>query len=224
MKAIIEASILSADFGRLSEAAREAEAAGVDAIQVDVMDGRFVPPITFGSGVVKALRAVVGLPLDVHLMIMEPERHLAAFVEAGADRLVVHQEACSHLHRVLGTIRKLGVEAGVALNPATPVSDVEEVLEVADMIQVMTVNPGWGGSAFSAGAAGEDHPAERDAGEARTSGGHRRGRRHRCRDRAAGGPGRSRRPRGRIQPVQRPRLCGREPGNASLKYHWRRIV
>ena len=151
MKAIIEASILSADFGRLSEAAREAEAAGVDAIQVDVMDGRFVPPITFGSGVVKALRAVVGLPLDVHLMIMEPERHLAAFVEAGADRLVVHQEACSHLHRVLGTIRKLGVEAGVALNPATPVSDVEEVLEVADMIQVMTVNPGWGGQPFLQG-------------------------------------------------------------------------
>jgi len=148
MKSIIEASILSADFSRLGDAAREAEAAGVDAIQVDVMDGVFVPPITFGSGVVGALRSIVSLPLDVHLMIVEPERHLAAFVEAGADRLVVHQEACSHLHRVLGTIRKLGVEAGVAINPATPLSTVEEVLEVADMIQVMTVNPGWGGQPF----------------------------------------------------------------------------
>ena len=136
MKSIIEASILSADFSRLGEAAREAEAAGVDAIQVDVMDGVFVPPITFGSGVVKALRSLVSLPLDVHLMIVQPERHLAAFVEAGADRLVVHQEACVHLHRVLGTIRKLGVEAGVAINPATPLSTVEEVLEVADMIHL----------------------------------------------------------------------------------------
>ncbi len=148
MKIIIEASILSADFARLGDAAREAEAAGVDAIQVDIMDGRFVPPITFGSGVVAALRSIVSLPLDVHLMIVEPERHLAAFVEAGADRLVVHQETCSHLHRVLGTIRKLGVEAGVAINPATPLTAVEEVLEVADMIQVMTVNPGWGGQPF----------------------------------------------------------------------------
>jgi ribulose-phosphate 3-epimerase len=148
MKNIIEASILSADFSRLGDAAREAEDAGVDAIQVDVMDGVFVPPITFGSGVVSALRSLVSLPLDVHLMIVEPERHLAAFVEAGADRLVVHQEACVHLYRVLGTIRKLGVEAGVALNPATPLSAVEEVVDVADMIQVMTVNPGWGGQPF----------------------------------------------------------------------------
>ena len=148
MNYLIEASILSADFSRLGDAAREAEAAGVDAIQVDVMDGIFVPPITFGSGVVKALRSLVNLPLDVHLMIVQPERHLAAFVEAGASRLVIHQETCVHLHRVLGTIRKLGVEAGVAINPATPLSTVEEVLEVADMIQVMTVNPGWGGQAF----------------------------------------------------------------------------
>ena len=148
MKHIIEASILSADFSRLGDAAREAQAAGVDAIQVDVMDGVFVPPITFGSGVVKALRSLVSLPLDVHLMVVQPMRHLAAFVEAGADRLVVHQEASTHLHRVLGTIRKLGVEAGVAINPATPLNAIEEVLEAADMIQVMTVNPGWGGQAF----------------------------------------------------------------------------
>ena len=145
---LIEASILSADFARLGEQAREAEAAGVDAIQIDVMDGRFVPDITFGRGIVRALRPLVSVPLDVHLMIVEPERHLEAFVEAGADRLIVHQEATPHLHRVLQTIRELDVEAGVSINPATPLSLLEEVLGLADLIQVMTVNPGWGGQAF----------------------------------------------------------------------------
>jgi len=145
---LIEASILSADFARLGEQAREAEAAGVDAIQVDVMDGRFVPDITFGPGVVRALRPLVSVPLDVHLMIIEPERHLDAFADAGADRLIVHQEACPHLHRVLGCIRQLKVEAGVAINPGTPLSVLEEVLDLADLIQVMTVNPGWGGQPF----------------------------------------------------------------------------
>jgi len=144
----IEASILSADFARLGEQAREAEAAGVDAIQVDVMDGRFVPDITFGPGVVRALRPLVSLPLDVHLMIVEPERHLAAFANAGADRLIVHQETCPHLHRVLQRIRELKIEAGVAINPGTPLSVLEEVLHLADLIQVMTVNPGWGGQPF----------------------------------------------------------------------------
>jgi ribulose-phosphate 3-epimerase len=145
---VIEASILSADFARLGEQAREAEAAGVDAIQVDVMDGRFVPDITFGPGVVRALRALVSLPLDVHLMIVEPERHLAAFADTGADRLIVHQETCPHLHRVLQRIRELKIEAGVAINPGTPLSVLEEVLHLADLIQVMTVNPGWGGQPF----------------------------------------------------------------------------
>lgn len=145
---VIEASILSADFARLGEQAREAEAAGVDAIQVDVMDGRFVPDITFGPGVVRALRPLVSLPLDVHLMIVEPERHLAAFADAGADRLIVHQETCPHLHRVLQRIRELKIEAGVAINPGTPLSVLEEVLHLADLIQVMTVNPGWGGQPF----------------------------------------------------------------------------
>ncbi len=145
---VIEASILSADFARLGEQAREAEAAGVDAIQVDVMDGRFVPDITFGPGVVRALRPLVSLPLDVHLMIVEPERHLAAFADAGADRLIVHQETCPHLHRVLQCIRELKIEAGVALNPGTPLSVLEEVLDLTDLIQVMTVNPGWGGQQF----------------------------------------------------------------------------
>jgi ribulose-phosphate 3-epimerase len=144
----IEASILSADFARLGEQARQAESAGVDAIQIDVMDGRFVPPITFGAGVVQALRSQVDLPLDVHLMIVEPERHLEAFAAAGADRIIVHQEATPHLYRLLQTIRELDVEAGVSINPGTPVSALEEILDLADLIQIMTVNPGWGGQAF----------------------------------------------------------------------------
>ena len=145
---VIEASILSADFARLGEQARQAEAARVDAIQVDVMDGCFVPDITFGPGVVRALRPLVSLPLDVHLMIVEPEKHLEVFAGAGADRLIVHQETCPHLHCVLQCIRELKTETGVALTPGTPLSVLEEVLDLADLIQVMTVNPGWGGQPF----------------------------------------------------------------------------
>jgi ribulose-phosphate 3-epimerase len=148
MMIVVEASILSADFGRLGEQAEEAEAAGVDAIQVDVMDGSFVPDITFGPGVVRALRPRVRVLLDVHLMVVEPERHLEAFVQAGADRLIVHQEVCQHLHHVLQAIRELGVEAGVSINPGTPLSALEEVLDLADLVQIMTVNPGWGGQPF----------------------------------------------------------------------------
>lgn len=144
----IEASILSADFAHLGEQVREAEAAGVDAVQIDVMDGRFVPDITFGPGVVRALRPLVGVPLDVHLMIVEPERHLDAFANAGADRLIVHQETCPHLHRVLQAIQELKIEAGVSINPGTSPSVLEEVLDLTDLIQVMTVNPGWGGQPF----------------------------------------------------------------------------
>lgn len=144
----IEASILSADYARLGEQTREAEAAGVDAVQIDVMDGRFVPNITFGPGVVRSLRPLVELPLDVHLMIVEPERHIEAFAEAGADRIIVHQEATPHLHHVLQTIRELGIEAGVSINPGTPPAVLEEVLDLTDLIQVMTVDPGWGGQAF----------------------------------------------------------------------------
>jgi len=145
---LIEASILSADFARLGEQARQAEAAGVDGIQVDVMDGRFVPNITFGPVVVRALRPLVSVTLDVDLMIVEPEHHLAAFADAGADRLTVHREACTHPYRVLQSIRELGVEAGVAIGPGTSLSALEEVLNLVDLIQVMTVNPGWGGQPF----------------------------------------------------------------------------
>jgi ribulose-phosphate 3-epimerase len=144
----IEPSILSADLTRLGEQAREAEAAGIDGLQVDVMDGRFVPNITFGPLVVRALRSVVSVPLDVHLMIVEPEKYLEDFAAAGADRLMVHQEACVHLHRVLQRIRELGVEAAVAINPGTPLCVLEEVLDLCDLIQVMTVNPGFGGQPF----------------------------------------------------------------------------
>jgi len=147
-KIIVVPSILAADYMRLGDQAREAQAAGVEAIQIDVMDGRFVPNITFGQGIVRALRRELDLFLDVHLMIVEPEKYLKEFVEAGADRLIVHQETCPNLHSTLDSIRKLGVEAGVSLNPGTPVIAIEEVLDQVDLVQVMTVNPGFGGQEF----------------------------------------------------------------------------
>ncbi len=145
---IIEPSLLSADFSRLGDQAQETKAAGVDAIQIDAMDGYFVPNLTFGPYIVKALRPLVKSLLDVHLMITNPEPYLEVFVNAGTDRLIVHQETCPHLYRTLQVIRALGVEAGVAINPGTPVSVLGEVLELADVIQVMTVNPGFGGQEF----------------------------------------------------------------------------
>lgn len=148
MPILIEPSILSAELTRLGEQVREAEAAGAQAIQIDVMDGRFVPNITFGQGTVAALRSVTNMFLDVHLMIVEPEKYLAEFAAAGANRLIVHQEACPHLHRTLQTIRGFNVEAGVALNPSTPLCMLEEVWDLLDVVQIMTVNPGFGGQAF----------------------------------------------------------------------------
>jgi ribulose-phosphate 3-epimerase len=144
----IAPSVLSADYLRLGEHAREAEAAGAGALQVDIMDGRFVPNLTFGPGIVAALRGAVKLRLDVHLMIVEPEKFLAAFAEAGASCIIVHQEATAHVHRALQNLRELGVEAGVCLNPGTPLTAIEEVLDLADLVQIMTVNPGWGGQPF----------------------------------------------------------------------------
>lgn len=144
----IEASVLSADFMRLGEQAIEAENAGIDGIQVDIMDGRFVPNITFGPGIVSALRKVVKVTLDIHLMIVEPERFIQEFIDAGADRIFVHQESCIHLHRALQDIQSKKVEAGVTINPGTPLSALEEVLDHTDIIQIMTVNPGFGGQKF----------------------------------------------------------------------------
>ncbi len=144
----IAPSILSADFTRLGEHVSEAVAAGADMIHVDVMDGRFVPNITMGPLVVKALRRVTDLPLDVHLMIVEPERYVEAFAEAGADTLTVQVEASPHLHRTLQAIRALDVRAAVALNPHTPPVMIEHVYDLLDQVLVMTVNPGFGGQAF----------------------------------------------------------------------------
>jgi ribulose-phosphate 3-epimerase len=141
-------SILTADFAQFGAQIAAAEEAGVDYIHVDVMDGRFVPNITIGPLIVQTLQRVTRLPLDVHLMIEEPERYLADFAKAGAGILTVHQEACRHLHRTLQQIRALGCRAGVAINPATPLEAVQEVVNDLDLLLVMTVNPGFGGQAF----------------------------------------------------------------------------
>lgn len=141
-------SILSADFGRLGEQVAEAAEAGADYIHVDVMDGCFVPNITIGSLVVAAIRPWTNLPLDVHLMIESPERHIKQFVDAGADIITVHIEACTHIHRVLQQIRESKVRVGVSLNPGTPLYTIQEVLPLVDTVLVMTVNPGYGGQAF----------------------------------------------------------------------------
>lgn len=144
----IAPSILSADFTRLGEQVREAEAAGGALIHIDVMDGRFVPNITMGPLVVEAVRRVTTLPLDVHLMIVEPDHLLSDFASAGATAITVHWEACPNLHRTLQAIKQLGCRVGVALNPHTPASFLSEVMHMVDEVNVMTVNPGFGGQHF----------------------------------------------------------------------------
>lgn len=144
----IAPSILSANFAKLAEEIMEVENAGADYIHVDIMDGHFVPNITMGPMIVEAIRPVTKLPLDVHLMIENPDHYIEAFANAGADYLTVHVEACRHLHRTLQLIRSFDVKAGVVLNPATPLETIQHVLEEVDMILLMTVNPGFGGQSF----------------------------------------------------------------------------
>lgn len=144
----IEPSILSADFARLGQQAKEAEDAGVEGIQIDIMDGHFVPNLTFGPGVVKALKKSVSILLDTHLMIDNPHRFLDEFVRAGANRIIIHEEVSRDLPAILQSIKKMKVEAGVAINPETPATKVEKVLAIADCVQVMTVHPGFAGQRF----------------------------------------------------------------------------
>ena len=145
---IIAPSILASDWGHLDEEVKAVTSAGADFIHLDVMDGCFVPPITFGPDFVAAAKRATDLPLDVHLMISSPERQLDAFAKAGASILTVHVEACPHLHRTIQRIHELGMKAGVALNPATSLSTIEGVLGDIDLLLVMTVNPGWGGQSY----------------------------------------------------------------------------
>ncbi len=144
----IAASILSADFARLGEQIKEADEAGADYIHIDIMDGMFVPNITIGPVVVRKIRKTTSLPFDVHLMIESPGRYIEEFAEAGADIITVQQEACIHLHRVVEQIKGMNKRAGVAINPATPVIVLEEILPFVDLVLIMTVNPGFGGQSF----------------------------------------------------------------------------
>ncbi|MBM6618491.1 ribulose-phosphate 3-epimerase [Bacillus suaedaesalsae] len=144
----IAPSILSADFAKLGEEIKDVERAGADYIHVDVMDGHFVPNITIGPLIVEAIRPITSLPLDVHLMISNPDHYISGFAKAGADVISVHVEACTHLHRTIQSIKDCGVKAGVVLNPATPAEMIEPILEDIDLVLVMTVNPGFGGQRF----------------------------------------------------------------------------
>ena len=141
-------SILSADFARLLEEVKKVENAGCEYLHIDVMDGHFVPNITLGPAIVKALRKDIKMVFDAHLMMENPDQYIKEFVDAGCDLIVVHQEACKHLHRTIQNIKSYGIKAGVALNPATPIETIKYILEDIDMVLIMTVNPGFGGQSF----------------------------------------------------------------------------
>ncbi|MFA5611974.1 MAG: ribulose-phosphate 3-epimerase [Anaerolineaceae bacterium] len=148
MNAIISPSILSADLKNLGAQVREAQQAGADQIHVDVMDGRFVPNITFGPEIVRACRDATDLPVDVHLMIVEPEKHLKSFIEAGANTVTIHYETCPHIHRSLQSIREMGARAGLTYNPGTPLESLRYLADVVDQVLIMSVNPGFGGQEY----------------------------------------------------------------------------
>ena len=167
---LIAPSILSANFGRLAEAVNQVEAAGADWIHIDVMDGHFVPNLTVGPPIVEALRKVTSLPLDVHLMMTNPDAFIGEFADAGADYLTVHVETCPHLHRTLQSIKERQVKAGVTLNPATSVSTLEQIISDVDLILVMSVNPGFGGQKFIASSLDKISRVRQMLNQARNSG------------------------------------------------------
>ena len=148
MNSLISPSILSADFTNLGVDVRACEKGGADMIHIDVMDGSYVPNITFGPDIVKACRRITNLPLDVHLMIVEPEKHLKSFIDAGADIVTVHFETCPHIHRTLQTIREMGAKAGLTFNPGTPMDSLNYLGDLVDQVLIMSVNPGFGGQKF----------------------------------------------------------------------------